>query len=345
MRILVDIGHPGHVHFYKHVIWKLREHGHEILIAARDKDITLNLLNDLGFSYHTLSALGGTRWGLYREFLVREWALFRLIQEFDPHVVTEIGGVFIAPVCKLLKKTSVVFTDTEHVAIDRYLTHPFATVIYTPQNFKRKLGPRHIRYAGFHELAYLHPKYFQPDPAILDELGLEAGEPFIVLRFVAWNASHDVGHKGFSPSLKHEIVETFSQYGRVFITSETKLPHEFESYRMSISPSRMHDVLAYALLYLGEGATMATEAGFLGTPAVYTSSLVGTMGNFDELMNSYGLVYSYRDPREAIQQATTLLRQEKTKIEWSKKRKRLLADKIDVTRFVVDAIESYDINN
>lgn len=341
MRILIDIGHPGHVHFFKHAIWRLQGRGHEVMISARDKDVTLDLLDHYGFPYQTLSVMGKGFWGLSREFLQREWALLSLIREFDPDVVTEVSGLFIAPVCNLLKKPSIVFTDTEHAAIDRYLTYPFASVICTPQSFKRALGERHTRYAGYHELAYLHPNYFRPDPAVLDELSVSAEEPFIVLRFVAWKAGHDLGQKGFSLSFKREIVQRLSRYGKVFITSEAELPTEFEPFRIAVRPSRMHDVLAYASLYLGEGATMATEAGLLGTPSIYTSSLVGTMGNFEELMYDYELVYSYRDSAEAMRQAILLLEQHDVKAEWGRRREKLLAEKIDVTMFVCDMLEGY----
>ncbi len=339
MRILVDMGHPGHVHFYKHAIWRLQKKGHQVLVSARDKDVTLALLDHYGFPYRTLSAIGHGRWGLAREFLLREWALLRLIREFNPDVVTEIGGLFIAPVCRLLGKPSIVFTDSEHVAIDRYLTCPFASAICTPECFKRDVGQRQIRYAGYHELAYLHPNYFQPDPTVLADLGISAEEPYFVLRFVAWKASHDLGQEGFSLSFKREVVKTLSRYGKVFITSEAELPTEFESFRIHVPPHRIHDVLAFAWLYMGEGATMATEAGLLGTPSVYVSSLVGTMGNFEELKDRYQLVYSYRDPAEALRQAVQLLEQGDVKAEWRRRRERLLAEKIDVTQFTLEVIE------
>jgi predicted glycosyltransferase len=338
MRVLVDVGHPGHVHFYKHVIWRLQDRGHEVLIAARDKDVTLALLDHYGFPYRILSAIGKGRWGLVREFSQREWALLSLIREFNPDVVTAIGGGIIAPVCKLLGKPSIVFTDTEHVAIDRYLTYPFASVICTPECFKKDLGRRNIRYAGYQELAYLHPNCFQPDPAVLGELGVSAGEPFIVLRFVAWKASHDLGQQGFSLPLKHQVVKTMSSYGKAFITSETELPAEFEPFRITVPPHRIHDVLAFARLYLGEGATMATEAGLLGTPSVYVSSLVGTMGNFEELQSQYQLVFSYQHAEDALLYATSLLQHEESKKEWLVRRERLLSDKIDVTAFVLQTL-------
>jgi predicted glycosyltransferase len=341
MRVLVDVGHPGHVHFYKHVIWRLQDRGHEVLISARDKDVTLALLDHYGFPYRTLSAIGNGHWGLVREFLQREWALLRLIREFDPDVVTEIGGLFIAPICRLLGKSAIVFTDSEPVPLDKYFTYPFASVICTPDCFMRDLGKRHIRYAGYHELAYLHPDYFGPDPTILNELGVSEGEPFSVLRFVAWKASHDMRQHGFSIEVKREIVQTLNRFGRVFITSEMPLPEEFEPYRISVPPHRIHHVLYYARLFMGDGATMATEAGILGTPAVRSSSLALNMGNFVELMERYGLVYSYCDSGEALQRAVQLLEWEGAKAEWGRRREGLLAEKIDVTTFLCDLLEKY----
>jgi len=341
MRVLIDIGHPAHVHFHKHIIWGLQQRGHKVLISARDKDVALTLLDHYGFSYRVLSTLTGGRFGLYKEFFRRDWALLRLIRELDPDVVTAIGGAFIAPVCKVLGKPSIVFTDTEDVSIDRYLTYPLASVICTPQCFERDLNNgRQVRYAGFQELAYLHPGYFQPNPKIVEELGLSHGDPYIVLRFVAWKASHDWEHVGLSRSWKRTIIETLSRYGRVFITSEEPLTDEFAPYQISVAPARIHDMLAYASLYFGEGTTMASEAAILGTPSIYVSPRVA-IGYIQELKNSYDLVKVCRDPEEALIQAVSLLEQGDTRGRWQQRRKQLLSEKIDVTTWAVNLIENY----
>ncbi|MBT4513007.1 MAG: DUF354 domain-containing protein [Chloroflexi bacterium] len=51
MRLLVDIGHPAHVHFFKNAIWALQSRGHNVLITARKKEIALDLLDAYGFDY------------------------------------------------------------------------------------------------------------------------------------------------------------------------------------------------------------------------------------------------------------------------------------------------------
>ena len=53
-------------------------------------------------------------------------------------------------------------------------------------------------YAGYHELAYLHPNRFRPDPAALDAFGVSPDEPYSIVRFVSWQAVHDRRERGLS---------------------------------------------------------------------------------------------------------------------------------------------------
>ncbi|MBM3181629.1 MAG: DUF354 domain-containing protein [Chloroflexi bacterium] len=340
MKILIDIGHPGHVHFYKNAVWKLQERGHDVFFSARDKDVTVSLLEHYKFNYSTLSTIGTGRIGLYREFIQREIGLRKLMSKFKPDIVTGIGGEFIAPIGKLLGIPTIVFTDSEPVPIDKFLTYPIANVICTPACFNKDLGKRQIRYEGYHELAYLSPQYFKPEPTVLSKIGVKEDEPFTVVRFVAWKASHDIGQMGFSLDQKRTIIRKLQLYGRVFITSEKEIPEEFESFRLTLPPYQIHDLMNYAQLFIGDGATMATEASILGTPAVRSSSMALNMGNFVELMERYQLVYSYYDPDEALEKAIGILEQPNSKHEWRLKRDRMLVEKIDVTEFVINLFEN-----
>jgi len=44
MRVIVDISHPAHFHFFKYAIEEWRRRRNEVLLVSRDKDITLELL-------------------------------------------------------------------------------------------------------------------------------------------------------------------------------------------------------------------------------------------------------------------------------------------------------------
>ena len=337
---MFDLGHPAHVHLFKNVIWNLERDGHDVLIASRGKEILCYLLDAYGFKHHKLSERGEGLLGLARELMIREYKFYKLARQFKPDILCGVSEV-ITHTGRLIRKPSIVFTDTEHATHSYLITFPFASVICTPSCFKKDLGKKQVRYNGYHELAYLHPNYFQPDPSVLGEVGLKPEDRFVLMRFVAWEASHDIGQHGFDMQTKRKLVEEIGKYARVFITSESPLPSEFEKCRITTPPEKIHDLLYYAMMYIGEGATMATEAAILGTPSVYTSSLSNTMGNFVELEKEYDLIYSFREPDKAIQKATELLQQPDLKKQWAKKRQRLLADKIDVTQFMVDFIENY----
>ncbi|KAF5432073.1 hypothetical protein C5S35_17585, partial [Candidatus Methanophagaceae archaeon] len=213
--------------------------------------------------------------------------------------------------------------------------------ICTPSCFKKDLGKKQVRYNGYHELAYLHPNYFTPDPAVLDEIGLNKDDASIILRFVSWSASHDVGQHGIKNRI--ELVRELEKYGRVLITSEGLLDDRLEKYKIKVSPEKLHDLLFYASLYVGEGATTASECAVLGTHAIFVNTL--RLGYTDEEEEKYQLVYNFADKetmeKEAFDKALELLENNDLKQEGKNKRERLLEDKIDVTAFMCEFVEHY----
>ncbi len=43
MKLLIDIVHPAHVHFYRPLINELEEQGAEVAVVSRTKDVTNDL--------------------------------------------------------------------------------------------------------------------------------------------------------------------------------------------------------------------------------------------------------------------------------------------------------------
>ncbi|MDI6730842.1 MAG: DUF354 domain-containing protein [Candidatus Altarchaeum sp.] len=341
MKILVDIGHPAHVHLFKNFIRNMEKKGHEILITAKDKDVTLELLNNYRFKYEIVGKYGKSTLSKIKDIISIDYKMYKIAKKFKPDILTGVSAVNAAHVSALLRKQCVVFDDTEHSSIEHKLYVPFSDTVCTPSCFKKDLGRKQVRYNGFKELAYLHPNQFKPNPEVLDELNLSQDDKFIILRFVSWSASHDIGQKGFDLESKSKVVKELEKYAKVFITSEAKLEKDLEKYRITISPEKIHDLLCYATMYIGESGTMTTESAILGTPSIYVSSLSGKMGNFIELENDYELVYSFKTQEDGINKAFELLKNPDLKQEWGGKREKLLNDKIDVTDFMVKFIEDY----
>jgi len=339
MHILCDVSHPAHVHFFRNAIDTWRERGHHVTIVSRKKDITTQLLDLYGYEHTCLSHLRHGKIGLALELFEHEGRLLWMSRENRPDIFLEVAGSFIVHAAAILRRPSIVFYDTEHAKLSNGITYPFATAICTPSCYIGDLGKKHVRYSGYQELAYLHPNYFTPNAQILDELGIQNNEPFFVVRFISWEASHDIGHGGFTLENKRDLVHHLSKLGRVLITSERELPEEFEPYRLSVSPIKIHDLLSFCSLYIGEGATMAAEASILGTPSIYVNTL--SAGTIEELVNKYELLYRFTDGKAAVEKAVELAADSNAKTNQSKKRQRFIDDKIDVTAWMVEYVESF----
>ena len=339
MRVVVDINHPGHVHYFKTFVREMEQRGHVVLITASHKDVAIQLLQQYGLEYVDLGSYGPSLLKKIVNILIMDLKMYRAVRNFRPDILLGFSSIRAAHASKVLGVPAIIFDDTEHAVWEHRLYTPFSDVILTPSCFHKDLGRKQIRFDGYMELASLHPDRFTPNPAVLTELGLTESDPFIVVRFVSWQASHDVHQHGIRDRIG--FIRALEQYGRVLITSEGALPQELEGYQIRVSPEKLHDLLYYAALYVGEGGTTASEAAVLGTPSIFVSSLAGTMGNFIELEATYNLLYSFTDGNAALSKVIEILQDPMSKEKWRVKRERLLADKIDVTAFIVWFIENY----
>lgn len=343
MKILLDIIHPAHVHFFKHFYWIMQERGHELIVTSRDKDITHKLLDAYQIEHIALSTAKEGLFGLGKELIERDVALLKVARKFRPDVLMAIGNPSITHVATILRKKSIFFYDTEHANLINHASHPFASIICTPSCYKGNHGKKQIRYNGYHELAYLHPNYFKPNPSVLEAIDISKDETFTLLRFVSWKASHDVGYCGLTDETKRDAVKEFGKFGRVLISSEGKLPKDLEIYRISLPSEMMHDLMYYATLLYGESATMASECAVLGTHAIFCD--FAGRGYTDEEERKYDLVYNFKldevSQEKSIERAVELLQDANLKEKGQKKREHLLNDKIDVSAFMVWFIENY----
>lgn len=341
MKYLIDIGHPAHVHYFKNFAQNAILKGNKVLFTCRDKDVTINLLKYYNFNYinfgRTFKSKFGKVFGLFY-YTIR---LLIISITFKPNIFLN-ASVYSAFVSWLMQKSHISLEDTfnqEQVRIYK----PFTNSIITGNYPHPDLGKKQIKVNGYQELLYLHPKKFAPNKSVLSKLGVNENEKYIILRFVSWNASHDYGHKGISNENKLKAINEFKKYGKVFISSEEELSHEFENYRIRISPHEMHDAMAFASLIFGESATMVSEGVCLGVPGIYLDNT----GRYytKEQEDKYGMCFNYseslEDQEKAIQKGIELLKIDNLKEIWQNKREVLFEDSIDVSAFLVWFIENY----
>ncbi|ROR29703.1 DUF354 domain-containing protein [Inmirania thermothiophila] len=340
MRILIDINHPAHVHFFRHPMALLRERGHEVVVTSRDKEVALPLLEALGIEHRALSAhRGGGALALLRELVQRDRALVRIARAERIERMAAIGGTFVAHAGALLRIPALVFYDTENARLQNAITYPLAARVHVPRCYRGWLPRRHARYAGYHELAYLHPSRFTPDREVARANGLADDRPTFLVRTVAWTANHDLGERGWSAALLRAVVSHLAAAGRVLVSAEGALPRDVEPYRYRGAPEALHHVMAFCRLYVGESATMASECAVLGVPAIYAAHT--GRGYTDEQELRYGLVRNVRELTWAAMREAIEAMLGAPQGHWHEARARLLADTIDVARYVADAIERY----
>ncbi|MGE4545474.1 MAG: DUF354 domain-containing protein [Pedobacter sp.] len=333
MKLLIDLQHPADFHFFRPLVTRLQAEGHNVRLTGRDKDILVQLAAEYGMDVEIFGRARKGIWNLGLELIYRQWRLLGIVKKFRPDLMMSLGGTYVSLVGRLLGVPTYVFYDTEHATLSNLLSYPFASCIYVPRCYRKQIRWRHQRYNGYHELAYLHPDYFTPDKTVLDEVGIKEGAIFSVVRFVAWGAAHDFGLSGFTLENKLRAVNDLSKFGPVFISAEGPLPEELEKFRFPLKLSRIHHLMAFASLIFGESATMASEGAVLGVPGVYVDP-VGR-GYTDEQEREYRLVFNFTSDRqdEAIAKAVEILA-EYSPEEWIAKRKRLVAEKIDVTEML-----------
>jgi predicted glycosyltransferase len=333
--ILIDVSHPAHVHLFRNAAYRWRAQGHNILFSALDREMILYLLDLYDLPYRVVYKRRSGKPALILELLLRSFPTLYIARQFKTDLFVSGGNPTVGFPAWLMRKPYLALTDTEHSVLQRRLYKPFATLIATPDVFSLDLGEKQVRYAGFHELAYLHPDEFTPDAHELEALGLTPSDTYFVVRFVAWGASHDIGEHGFSADDKREVLRELSQHGRVLLSVESgEIDPEFYSLATTFPPEKIHHLLAFASLYIGEGGTMLTEAALLGTPALFVSTL--RAGNWDHLRDNYGLLYFFNTGREALAKAREILAMPNLKLEWKDRRARLLADKINPTPWLVE---------
>jgi len=345
LNLLVDIGHPAHVHLLKNFIKIMKENGNKVIVTVRNIPAAIHLLKIYGIEYIEFGSKSYSLIGKTFRQLKYDRLILELVKKHD----IEIGmgtSLTVAQVSRISRMKSFILDDDDSAVQPLFtkFVHPFSDYLISPDvlNFERK-KKNHITYAGYHELAYLHPNRFSPDENVLKEAGVEKGEDYFVLRFNAFKAHHDFGIKGISNENKHKIVNILKERGKVFITTEKEIDPEFEEYKLAISPEKVHSLLYYAKMFIGDSQTMTSEAAVLGTPAFRCNSFAGRISYLNEEEYKYGLTFGFKP--EEFDFMTRIIRQylevKNLKDIWKRKREKMLSEKIDVTSFFVDLISRY----
>jgi predicted glycosyltransferase len=289
LRVWIDLTNSPHVLVMRPVIETLRRRGDEVLITARDFAQTLGLLERFRLDH---TAIGRHRGGRVLAkglgLAQRSGALVRWARGRGIDLALGHGSNDVSIAAATLRIPSVTAFDYEFARVQHSINCRLARRIVVPDAIPfERLAPygatphKLRRYAGLKEEYYLAD--FEPDPAVLDELGIDRARPFAVVRTPpAVSLYHRFDAPLFSQVLQRLRGE---QVGVLPRTPEQRAELE----REFIVPERAVDaqsLIAYADLVISAGGTMNREAVALGTP-VWTT-FEGRLGAVDEALIADG---------------------------------------------------------
>lgn len=349
MKVLFMISHPAHFHMFRNTILHMQEHGHDIVIVIRPKDILEQLCINANVSYYKVKDRP-QKWGMLGlgfSLVEKVIDVTKIVRHEKPHLLVGSDGV-LAYAGKICHVPSFEFFEDDYSVIKLYakMFFPFYSHVVCPYVCDAgKWNYKKIGYSGFQKLTYLHPNYFVPEKNVVEKYFSIEESPYYIIRFAKLTAHHDVDVHGFSIEVARKVINMLSKHGRVFITSEGTLLEEFEQYRLRINPLDIHHILAFASLYIGDSQSMAVEASMLGTPCLRFNDFVGEkkISVLEELEHVYHLTNGIHssDAEKLYSKIEEILALPNAREIYQELRKKMLADKIDVTKYWTWFLENY----
>ncbi len=302
MRVWVDFTNSPHVLVLRPVIDELRRRGAEVEVTARDFAQTLALCDRFGIEHTTVGRhrggkLAAKALGLAdRSLALTRWARGR---RFD--VAIGHGSNDITVAARLLRIPSTTTFDYEWARVQHTVNCRLAQAVVVPDVIPfDRLAPYGATRARTHGYAGLKEEYyladFEPDDAVLDELGVDAAAPLAVVRTPPdVSLYHRFENDRFPRALTH--LRERAQVVVLPRTAEQRA--ELARQGGFIVPERAIDaqsLIARAGLVVSAGGTMNREAVALGTPVFTTFE--GRLGAVDADLIERGRLRKLADPSE-----------------------------------------------
>jgi predicted glycosyltransferase len=290
LKVWVDLTNSPHVLVMAPVIRRLKAAGHEVQVTARDFAQTLELCDRLGVDRVAIGRhRGGSLLAKAGGLIDRSLALARFARGRRFDVALGHGSNDVTVAARLLKIPCSTMFDYEWATVQHNVNCRLARGVVVPdaippQRLARygAAGKLH-RYPGLKEEYYLAD--FDPDPAVLGELGLDCAEPIVVVRTPP---AVSLYHR-FENDLFGQVLERLQGGQTVVLPRTPSQRRELSAAGGFLIPERAIDaqsLICFADLVVSAGGTMNREAVALGTP-VFTV-FEGRLGAVDEQLIATG---------------------------------------------------------
>ena len=274
MRIWIDLTNSPHVLVMRPVIRALERRGAPVDVTARDFAQTLGLCDRFGIAHEAIGHHRGGRLaakgvGLAsRSLALARWAKGRASTSRSATAPTTSRSPRSCSGSRARRRSTTSGRTSQHNVNCRLAQAVVVPDAIPPERLARygATARKLRRYAGLKEEYYLAD--FEPDAAVLDELGLDAAQPLAVVRTPpAVSLYHRFEHPLFA-----QLLERLRGQAQVVVLPRTpEQREELASAGGYVVPERAVDaqsLVAYADLVVSAGGTMNREAVALGTPGL-----------------------------------------------------------------------------
>jgi uncharacterized protein len=304
VRIWIDCTAAAHPLVLRPIAERLQARGDDVFITTREYGQTIGILERLGLPYTAVGEHGGaSTLAKGRAVVGRSGGLARLVWGRRPQLAIAHGSVDLAVVSAFFRIPSVQMQDYEFARLQRQISFRVARRVLAPETIPterlRRIGAKGdklFRYPGLKEEYYL--ANFEPDPTVLDQLGLDRERVLVVLRPPPDTSEYHAPNDVYAATVRH--LAGLPQEAQAVIVPRTAeqgaAARELGAANL-IVPERAIDaqsLIAYADLVVSAGGTMNREAVALGTPVFTTFS--GRMGGVDEALIAEGRLQVLDDP-------------------------------------------------
>lgn len=302
MKIWVDLTNSPHVLVLRPVIDVLRADGHEVSVTARDFAQTLALLEQYEMPHEAIGRHRGEKKIAKAVGLVsRSFALWRWSRKRDFDLAIGHGSNDITVAAKFREIPSVTMFDYEWAREQHSINCRFAARTIVPDAIDPAVLDEYgahgkvFQYPGLKEEYYLAD--FEPDEAVIDELGLDRAKKLVLLR-----TPPDVSlYHRHENELFPKLIEKLAADPDVQVVALPRTPEQRAelkklAHENIVIPDGVIDgpsLVALVDAVIGAGGTMNREAVALGTP-VWTT-FAGRIGAVDEKLLADGMLNRLED--------------------------------------------------
>ena len=307
MRVWVDVTNTAHVIVLRPLVELLEAAGHEVAITARPLSHTVELLEEWGHDHVVLGRHGGAgKAGKARAAAGRVAAMVRFgrRRRFDWGLAH--GSTDLPMAGRVLRVPNTTMFDYEWAALQHHVNCRLAHRVLVPEAIPPERlarygarGPKLVRYPGLKEEYNLAG--FEPDPAVLHELGLDRERVLCVVRTAPAYALYLGGSENplLPRLLGHLCARPDVQVVVLARTAEQRADVRALGVEGVVVPDRTVDgrsLVAFADALVSAGGSMNREAAVLGTPV--WSIFEGRLGGVDEQLVREGRLRILEDPTD-----------------------------------------------